>query len=548
MTARPPSAVMTALDLGARCASSRPRSPPKPTPSRRSRPPGLLQGERLSPARRASRRHAAHVHGAAVRRPAPRRAGRVHADRGQLLCRQPGRHDQPRATTRPCATRSWPSCKAALPLDGVLLGLHGAMVAHGYDDVRGRHPRARARDRRARMRDRRRARPALPPDAASACALPTSSSCYKEFPHTDVVERAEEVLDLVLRDVRGEIKPVMSLYDCRQIGSYPTTLPLMRGFVDRIKAMEGKDGVLSISIGALLPLCRRAGAGGPHPGGHRWRQGARPTGWPPSSAQEFVSMRGKTVPDYLDADGGDHGGARASTARPVVMADPADNAGGGAPTDNTTILRQLIAPRRGRRGDRADLGPGGGAALLRRRARREFPLRFGGKTGPASGQPIDADRRGHRPRRAIAGRASARPRCRSAIAPAIRVGGVDVVLITKRTQALGLELFRNVGVEPADEEDGGGQIDQPLPSRRSARSRRRSSTSTPTARCRATTASCPTPGCERPIWPLDAEAAPGLILYRNAGAGLLSRLSGRHSRAKGRHGRPEAAQRVLALP
>jgi microcystin degradation protein MlrC len=27
--------------------------------------------------------------------------------------------------------------EAALPLDGVLLGLHGAMVAHGYDDVEG---------------------------------------------------------------------------------------------------------------------------------------------------------------------------------------------------------------------------------------------------------------------------------------------------------------------------------------------------------------------------------------------------------------------------
>ena len=27
--------------------------------------------------------------------------------------------------------------KAALPLDGVLFGLHGAMVARGYDDVEG---------------------------------------------------------------------------------------------------------------------------------------------------------------------------------------------------------------------------------------------------------------------------------------------------------------------------------------------------------------------------------------------------------------------------
>ena len=32
--------------------------------------------------------------------------------------------------------------------------------------------------------------------------------------------------------------------------------------------------------------------------------------------------------------------------------------------------------------------------------------------------------------------------------PAIRIGGVEVVLITKRTQALGLELFTNLGIDP----------------------------------------------------------------------------------------------------
>ena len=30
---------------------------------------------------------------------------------------------------------------------------------------------------------------------------------YKEFPHTDVVERAEEVLDLVLRTIRRRDPP-----------------------------------------------------------------------------------------------------------------------------------------------------------------------------------------------------------------------------------------------------------------------------------------------------------------------------------------------------
>ena len=48
-------------------------------------------------------------------------------------------------------------------------------------------------------------------------------------------------------------EPVTSVYDCRQIGSYPTTLPLMRAFVDKVKAMEGKDGILSISVAHCFP-------------------------------------------------------------------------------------------------------------------------------------------------------------------------------------------------------------------------------------------------------------------------------------------------------
>ena len=76
---------------------------------------------------------------------------------------------------------------------------------------------------------------------------------YKEYPHTDVVERAEELLHIVLGTIRGQVKPVMSVYDCRQIASYPTTEPLMRAFVDKVTAMEGKDDVLSISIGHCFP-------------------------------------------------------------------------------------------------------------------------------------------------------------------------------------------------------------------------------------------------------------------------------------------------------
>ena len=100
-------------------------------------------------------------------------------------------------------------------------------------------------------------------------------------------------------------------------------------------------------------------------------------------------MRGRTAPDYLSADDGITA-ALAFNGSPVVMADPADNAGGGAPTDNTTILRRLIE----REVEDAALGPIWDPIAVRlcfdAGLGAGFPLRFGGKIGPASGQPVDA--------------------------------------------------------------------------------------------------------------------------------------------------------------
>src|SRR5579862_9290072 len=192
--------------------------------------------------------------------------------------------------------------RAALPLDGVLLGLHGAMVAHGYDDTEG--------DVIERVRAIVGKDCVIGVELDPHCHLTLKRVrlsdiiiLYKEFPHTDVVERAEELLTLVLQTIRKQIKPVMSMYDCRQISSYPTTLPLMRAFVDRIMAMEGKDKILSISIGHCFPYADVAEITGRVlvvTDGDKAKADAVAT----KIGEEFVSMRGKTVPDYLDVDGG----------------------------------------------------------------------------------------------------------------------------------------------------------------------------------------------------------------------------------------------------
>lgn len=397
--------------------------------------------------------------------------------------------------------------EAALPLDAVLLGLHGAMVAYGYDDVEG--------DIIERTRAIVGPTCVIGVELDPHCHLTLKRVgladiivLYKEFPHTDVVERAEDVLDLVLATLRGQIKPVMSLYDCRQIQSYPTTLPLMRAFVDKIKAMEGRDGILSISIGHCFPY-----ADVPElsarvlvvTDGDKAKANALAT----SLGEEMVSMRGRTMPEFFDTPGGVAAGL-AFNAAPVVIAEPSDNAGGGAPSDNTSILRELIA----RNADNVALGPIWDPVAVRlcfdAGAGASFPLRFGGKIGPRSGVPVDATVE-------VIGCAED---CWQSFGPtkvplgdcaAIRAGGIEVVLITKRTQALGLELFTNLGIDPRAKKlvvvkstnhfmAAFGPIakkviyiDSDAPLTRDYRK-------------------IPYRRVQRPIWPLDEHTTPGLIL------------------------------------
>jgi microcystin degradation protein MlrC len=332
-----------------------------------------------------------------------------------------------------------------LPVDAVALGLHGAMVAHGYDDCEG--------DLLARVRKRVGEGVPIGAELDPHCHMTDRMVeaadlliCYKEFPHTDFVERAEEVVELTLRTASGEIRPRMSLYDCRMIGSFPTSREPMRSFVDGIKVLEGTDGILSISIAHGFPF-------GDVPGmgtkvlvvtDDRAELGALLA---KDLGERLFALRGQTAPPFHGVDEGIDR-ALAIEGGPVVIADPADNPGGGAPGDATAILCALID-----RGVRdAAIGPiwdpiavqfcvaaGEGAKLA---------LRFAGKTGPASGQPVDAE---VEIRRVVRG--AVQTFGQSIVdmgdCAAIRVGGIDIVLTNRRRQAFGTDLFGNLGIDLA---------------------------------------------------------------------------------------------------
>jgi microcystin degradation protein MlrC len=334
--------------------------------------------------------------------------------------------------------------RVALPVDFVALGLHGAMVADGYDDCEG--------DLLTRVRGV--VGPNVPvgaeldPHCHMTQAMVRAADvliCYKEFPHTDFLERGEDLVQILADTARGKVKPVMSLFDCRMINSFPTSRQPMRGLVDKIMAMEGKYGVLSISPVHCFPY-----ADVPELGAKMLvvtdNRKAEGDALAERLGHELIAMREVSRPEFLGIDQAIDK-ALAAPSGPVVIAEPADNAGGGAPSDSTFFLRRLLDRGIGNSAIGPvwdpvavqlchDVGEGG-----------RFALRFGGKMGVDSGDPIDAEVRVLKIASGVE-QTSGNARFRLGNVAGIEVDGVAVVLNSIRQQAWGRDLFTQAGIDP----------------------------------------------------------------------------------------------------
>jgi microcystin degradation protein MlrC len=334
--------------------------------------------------------------------------------------------------------------RAALPVQMVLLGLHGAMVADGCDDCEGEL----LREVRAIVGPGVVVGAELDPHHHLSEAMLTQADLlvsFKEYPHTDVLERGFELVDLCAATAAGRVRPTVGVADCAMITIVHTTREPARNFVDRLKALEGQDGVLSISLTHGFPWGDVADMGTKvfvYTDGNP----AQAQALAQRLADELVAMRDALQPEQPGIDDAlDQ--ALATPAGPVVLADGADNPGGGAAGDSTFILRRLLD--RGVQG--AALGPlwdpqavrlafeaGVGATL---------PLRLGGKTSPLSGDPVDAACRvlALQPDMVMTGLAGTPTALGDSAL--VQCGGVQVVLITRRSQAMGTDLFTQLGCD-----------------------------------------------------------------------------------------------------
>ncbi|MCW2306879.1 M81 family metallopeptidase [Rhodobium gokarnense] len=334
--------------------------------------------------------------------------------------------------------------RAALPLDAVVMGLHGAMVAFGYDDVEG--------DLLSAIRE------IVGPDCLISAELDPHchltrkrlDACdimvfYKEYPHTDCDDEAENLFDIVLDTLKGRVAPVKSVFTCHQVGSFPTTHPLMREFIDWVREEEKTPGILSISVSHSYPYADVPEMGA---GVLVMSDGDKALGdaMAEKVGRAFMKLRGVTTPTFLSIDEGIDAALDAPEG-PVAVTDASDNAGGGAAADNTSILRRLIE----RDVESAALGPLWDPMAVRTcfaaGLGAELDIRIGGKAGRTSNQPLDV-RAKVTALAPEAWQSFGNATTLLGMAAAVRIGGIDVVLTSARTQALGTEMFTSLGIDP----------------------------------------------------------------------------------------------------
>lgn len=339
--------------------------------------------------------------------------------------------------------------RAALPADMVLIGLHGAMIADGYDDCEG--------DLLTRVRE------IVGPDVVIGATLDPHNHmtaamiesadlliCWKEYPHTDIFERAQDLVEHCTALAERRLKLSHALVDTDMIMGLHTTREPGRSFVDRISALEGKDGIVSVSIVHGFPWGDTPAMGtqvlvysdaAQDPDGAKAKSLAR------RLADELIGMRDAAAERVPGIDAAlDRALATEGT---IVLGDAADNPGGGAPGDSTFLLRRIME----RKIDSVCLGPLWDPIAVRiafdAGVGAKLPLRIGGKIGPLSGDPIDATWEIKALKQDMVMTGLAGTPSKLGDSALIACDGVEVVITSFRCQTFGVDVFTQLGCEPS---------------------------------------------------------------------------------------------------
>lgn len=347
--------------------------------------------------------------------------------------------------------------QAAGKIDGVLLHLHGAMVTEHVDDGEGHlleairklvgpHiPIVTTLDFHANMT----------PRIIQNC---TALAGYDTYPHVDMYERGLEAAEMLVRTIRGEIRPVMSLVRPAlltplqsQVTSRDTP---MKRIMERVHRLEQDPRVVCIAAFGGFPFsdiepagfsCVAITDGDPALATHLAQEiadaaVAEGENWivHPTPPEEAVRR------------------AMASARRPVILADIADSGAGGTSGDATVTFKTLL-----------DLGARNAAVCsisdqeaidhcIAAGVGAEVRLLVGGKRDTLHGDPVPISGRvrliheGSFIRQGPMGRGVRQTVGRCVIVEIGGPDGVELMLTEHRAHPNDLQYFRAFGIEPTE--------------------------------------------------------------------------------------------------
>jgi len=336
--------------------------------------------------------------------------------------------------------------RAEGPFDVILLLLHGAMVATGCDDCEA--------DLVTRLRTTCGPETAIGVELDPHCHLSEvlieaadAVILMKEYPHVDYIERAQELYDICVGKAQGRLQPVSALFDCRMVGFYPTTGTIMGGLLAQLREAERRPGILSVSFVHGFPWGDTAETGSKmlviaDGDASLAADTAEALGRRIYAQREALLPRMPGIGDALDQ-------AAALPGR-VVLADTADNPGGGAPGDNVSLLREILAQGTQQVALGAIWDPMSALVCAEAGIDARLMLRLGGKCGESSGDPLDL---------MVTVRAIAQSHFQRGLGGApeamglsvwLTCDGVDVVVNSIRGQVFSPEAFTGLGIDLRD--------------------------------------------------------------------------------------------------
>lgn len=340
-------------------------------------------------------------------------------------------------------------------LHGIALGLHGAMVTDFCEDGEG--------EILARLRAI--VGPDLPiamtldPHAnvtAAMTALADITVAYKTYPHVDMRDCGRQAADVLKRTMAGEIRPVTIRATrpmLEEVNGGRTDLGPMIARIAKARAYELEPDVFAVSVNGGFGNADIAEVG---PSVLVTGQGdmARYQAFAEAMMDDIWNRRLEPINNYLSVE---QAATEAKTfdasAGALVIADYADNPGGGGYGDGTNLLAALLAAGVSDACFGPIVDPAAAAALQAQAIGETVSVWLGGKTDPnVGGGPLgltgilvsvsDGAYIGDGPMMGgLAGTWGP--------TAVLRVGGIEILVVSFPQQMLDLQQFRTFGIDPA---------------------------------------------------------------------------------------------------